>query len=629
MNGLLIMFRWIILSSVMGSVLTVVILLTKVLFKRKLDAVWHYYIWMVLLIRLLMPYAPQSSLSIFNLITPMTGNTIHILDNQKAKKEMYTPADQENITSKDLTKRITKAIAYQKSNTKVIPSTHRNSCVKIDFNTLIMLVWFFGTVVSLIYILTINLRFWFKIRGQKPCSDKNIQRLFHECKSIMNIHAELPVMYTEKVNTPAIYGLIKPRLLLPYNMVHQLGNEEIKYIFFHELTHYKHKDLIIKWLAVIIKILHWFNPVIWYGFYQMHQDCELACDAHALSYIEPDKQIEYGYTILHLLKLVAVHKMAPGTVGILSLSNKLQMKRRITMITNFRKSTLRSIIAAALIFTLIGITGLTNPQQAIALSSNSQTTLLSKDDLLNQSKEKTVALWAEAFSQRQISFRYAILSLDLKEKEYKKDYKNMNWIIGSSSPWVVNYSIKKVNKIDSSTYRYEIKYNMTDSTRTKYNSHEYVTVTKYGENWFVTKYDKFYLVPKITQSKKAPYAKVQPGKADALITKDKKGTVILWAEALKQRNGTLRYAVLTDKLKRKEYKNMNQIIAASSPYIVSYTVTKKDKINKGTYLYEIQYKLTDSTKKIYHSQEYITVKKIGDNWYVSKHDNYKVMPKIK
>jgi len=60
----------------MGSVVAGIIILTKALLKNKLNATWHYYIWFLLVIRLVIPYAPQTSFSIFNLIPRTSLNSI-------------------------------------------------------------------------------------------------------------------------------------------------------------------------------------------------------------------------------------------------------------------------------------------------------------------------------------------------------------------------------------------------------------------------------------------------------------------------------------------------------------------------------------------------------------------------
>jgi len=99
----------------------------------------------------------------------------------------------------------------------------------------------------------------------------------------------------------------------------------------------------------------------------------------------------------------------------------------------------------------------------------------------------------------------------------------------------------------------------------------------------------------------------------------------LWAEALSQRDGGLRFSLLTTELKEQEYEKYNKIkwtIGGSSPWVVSYTVNETNKTDKDTSEFEIKYQMTTSEGK-YDSHENITVKKLGSNWYVIKHDKYK------
>lgn len=103
----------------------------------------------------------------------------------------------------------------------------------------------------------------------------------------------------------------------------------------HELTHFRRKDFMVNGLMVLLKIIHWYNPLVWYGFYRMRQDSEIACDAQALSRLEPEERLGYGYTIVRLLSLARPQRV-PGLIGIIT--GQSTMKRRILMISSFKES---------------------------------------------------------------------------------------------------------------------------------------------------------------------------------------------------------------------------------------------------------------------------------------------------
>ena len=67
MDQLVWIFKEVIYLSVFAGILIILILLAKKIFKKTLSPKWHYYIWILLLIRLMVPYTPESSFSIYNL----------------------------------------------------------------------------------------------------------------------------------------------------------------------------------------------------------------------------------------------------------------------------------------------------------------------------------------------------------------------------------------------------------------------------------------------------------------------------------------------------------------------------------------------------------------------------------
>ena len=101
-------------------------------------------------------------------------------------------------------------------------------------------------------------------------------------------------------------------------------------------------------------------------------------------------------------------------------------------------------------------------------------------------------LWSESAKTRNGALRYALLSPELRKKQYS-NYKEMNWIIGGSSPWVDRYKITEKKDTQPATYDYEINYTMTDSTKAVYYAKENVTVKKVCidkendiEKWVIT-----------------------------------------------------------------------------------------------------------------------------------------------
>jgi len=119
--------------------------------------------------------------------------------------------------------------------------------------------------------------------------------------------------------------------------------------------------------------------------------------------------------------------------------------------------------------------------------------------------------------------------------------------------------------------------------------------------------------------------------ASMVFPQDKQKAVAIWAESLQQRSVSFRYAILINDLKEQEYekyRSMHWVIGDSSPQIISYTINEINRFDDQTSEYEIKYAMTNSAKEVYESDENITVKKLGHNWFVTKHDNYEYSPTI-
>lgn len=84
--------------------------------------------------------------------------------------------------------------------------------------------------------------------------------------------------------------IIHPKILISSELVDRLSEEELKFVFMHELAHIKRRDFLINVVCILIQAIYWFNPIIWYSIYKMKQDCEISCDATVLTALNLEKK---------------------------------------------------------------------------------------------------------------------------------------------------------------------------------------------------------------------------------------------------------------------------------------------------------------------------------------------------
>lgn len=200
-------------------------------------------------------------------------------------------------------------------------------------------IWLAGVLCLGTAILIINGLTFIRIYKQEACKDDKTIQILEECKWRMGILRKIPIVYEKYIDTPAVFGLIRPKILINSEIAQKLSAEEKKYIFLHELSHLKRKDIITNWIMMVLLIINWFNPIIWVSFMKIWEDEEEACHAYALSYLNETEQKNYGTTIINLEKIILKPQFAIGISRIVS--KKSSIKRRIIRIVNYKKTSLK------------------------------------------------------------------------------------------------------------------------------------------------------------------------------------------------------------------------------------------------------------------------------------------------
>ena len=125
--------------------------------------------------------------------------------------------------------------------------------------------------------------------------------------------------------TPMLGGLLQPQLILPEL---ELSQEELEGVLSHELTHWRHRDLWIKWLAALAVCVHWFNPAARLLAERLDRDCELYCDQTVARDWDRPRRARYGEL---LLRLAAGGKEKPSAA---LFSQKQRLEERLTAMMN-------------------------------------------------------------------------------------------------------------------------------------------------------------------------------------------------------------------------------------------------------------------------------------------------------
>ncbi len=287
---------WLERTTWQASLLVGVVLLVKALCGRRISPTIHYFLWVPVLVRLSSPFLFSGSVSVYTIVDYIPG--------ARGFVRFYTYQSEEGSV-----------FAYD-----------------------LAVVWLVGAFVFGMRFAYSNWKFGKLLKKTTAVDDISVRLLLEGCKESLSIKRAIRLVESRDLATPAISGLMRPTLILPEGLIRRIDRNELRYIFLHELAHQKNGDLWVFWLAKIINILHWFNPIVRYAIACLFRDCEKACDARVLDSLRRrSERRDYGIALLKLsTELPENNGIAPAALFIFSRKNLI--KQRIDNITRFRSS---------------------------------------------------------------------------------------------------------------------------------------------------------------------------------------------------------------------------------------------------------------------------------------------------
>jgi bla regulator protein BlaR1 len=317
-----------------ASLLICAVFVVRWLMGPRMPAQWRHALWLLVLLRLVLPWTPASRFSIYSVVL----NPIQIASTQAP---------------------LAAGVVVQG---RAVPASQGHVSV-------ITPVWLIGAAGFAMWLLAQAVSTILAFRGRRPVTDKAILELLEDCKEELGIGTYLAIVETPHTRAPALFGWIRPRLLLPPTVLDTLSPDRLRHVFLHELAHLKRHDIAFNWLAAGAQALHWFNPLVWLAFQQARLDMELACDELALARLQDHESGDYGHTILDLLNTWAKPKRLPSLAAITEDVN--QVKRRIQMVAAFKKGRHVSRFVPVAILLVLGVvfmvdarSGAADPQAA-------------------------------------------------------------------------------------------------------------------------------------------------------------------------------------------------------------------------------------------------------------------------
>ena len=407
-----------------------------------------YFVWLLLAVRLLLPW---------NLTLPAETAPIH-LDLPQETMVQWVPVAFSGNGADAAIKEDTTPVAF--AETEKTPAEESVSTITPMLAAFAL--WLAGAAGSLLRTAaaTLQMQRFLKRWEKEPSAET--AAFYTEIAG----EKRPPLAICPALETPMAVGLFHTKIYLPHE---EYSPQEMEMIFRHELIHWRRRDLWYKFVLLLARSIHWFNPLVWFLAKRANRDLEISCDGEAVQGKDGAYRKAYSLMILQEAER-SLQKQAALTTCFTD--GKKALQERLAEILN-REKRKKGMALVAMTLVLALTCGC-----FVSYGGTGESALdaMAENAALTAEQQEITRLWAEALSLRDGEIRYDKMGQEAKAQfeEEQKAVQGEDWDfnIGWSSPWVMSYEVEE--KEDAAI----ITYLMQDSTPQQYTMKE---LLKFGE----------------------------------------------------------------------------------------------------------------------------------------------------
>lgn len=318
--------QWIVSSSV----LILVVIALRYVLRGKLSLRMQYALWLLVLVRLLVPVNfGASDLSVMNAVperAPTVQQGTYKQDIVGERNDAPANAGTVGVPAQSMSEAAPPDLVQNVTTATVTAPTVE----KTDWARIAKTVWLAGAAALGLVFLAVNLRFGKKLRRSR--------------ERVEETDACLPVYESGETDTPCLFGVAKPSIYVTPDT--RTEAETLRYALAHEQTHYRHGDNLWAVLRGVCLALHWYNPLVWWAAELSRRDAELACDEATIRRIGESERAAYGRT---LIRMTCEKRPALLVTATMMTDSGKGLKERISLLVKKPKTAAYTAVAVLLI----------------------------------------------------------------------------------------------------------------------------------------------------------------------------------------------------------------------------------------------------------------------------------------
>ena len=290
-------FYWIFNMSITAALTGLLIMLVRLI--KRIPRRLTTFLWIIPFLRMTIPLGLDSPYSLMSLLSKITTKTVVV----------FQPTEDISFS---MMNSVMAANSY-------FPITYKANILENIFSVA-SVIWVIVALAIILMLTAIYFTTLYEIKDSKHLRDN--------------------IFLSEKITSPAAYGILRPRIVLPLSY----EGRDIELVIQHEKAHIRGLDNLWRVIAFLVVAVHWFNPFSWLFLKAFLADLELSCDERVLLKLGAEQSKEYASALL---------ECKPGATVFASAFGGARIRTRIENILSFKKLTWISLMAFIALISVI------------------------------------------------------------------------------------------------------------------------------------------------------------------------------------------------------------------------------------------------------------------------------------
>ncbi len=296
---------------VQSSVLIVILLLLDMVLRRKVRAVFRYWIWMLVLVKLVLPPSLSSPTS----LGYWFGDTMPVISIEKPAAVEEREIEPAVVAYSDRVIVEERPAVVSRVPVRERPAEHspilpaESDTVTESSHAGSIITWkgflFAGWLVAVAAMILLLVQRMFFVRGliaQSEDAGERMKAVLERYRIEMGLRRRVGLRLSPVSASPSVCGLTRPIILIPESIIGKLDSQHLRSVLLHELAHIKRGDLWVSLVQTFLQIVYFYNPLLWVANAVIRKVREQAVDETVLVAMGSDAE-DYPAALLNISKL--------------------------------------------------------------------------------------------------------------------------------------------------------------------------------------------------------------------------------------------------------------------------------------------------------------------------------------